>query len=353
MKKTTFSMILLVCFISTNLFYGNIITDYPMQSLALNNPGSYLSSVSVANRPSYNNIMGTFSLLHTPQINVNRYKTYNNTSNFNEDWNMWCDEESGYAYTQVECLQPISWVLNPHAQLSVDELKAAYIIYTNNGNRIETAAYPLDCFLSYKPSYFMGYYSSSNCYANNWHDLITRVELKIIGNFSAGNNQGLAFTQTYKVDMNVTDIDYEPSDETPSQNCTDITPSASAFQISNVCNSSGYINRANQFFKAPTDTGVNVKENVKASVGMDMQIAPNPASNSLFLQYTLKNEGRVKIAIYDLSGKMIKSLVTDDAAKEGAYSLQADLTDVASGLYFVVLDVNGKTLTQKLSVMKK
>lgn len=331
---------------------GTIDTKFPTQFLNFNNPGSNLSAVSVSNHPTYNSTMGVFSLLQTPKIRF--------TSRINDDCQTYEDPDYG-SYTncyydtswKLENVGDIKWVLNPESQLTVDKLTASYVYKESYfGNTSETDPLPLGCFNEYKPVFNFGILP--------YISTIQDVHLKITGVFITPNNQKLVFTSLYKVDLERVDVGYttggfsdELVQELPSPNCTSISPPASISEIQAVCTSSQYTGRRDQFFKAPTDADANTKLNTKTNLVADMQIAPNPASNSLFLQYTLKNEGRVKIAIYDLSGKMVKSLATDDAAKEGAYSLQADLTDVASGLYFVVLDVNGKTLTQKLSVMKK
>ncbi len=323
---------------------GNITTTYPLQALPFNNPGSVLSSVPVANRPVYNNIMGTFSLLQTPTIKY--------TNMTMEDCQTYPDPDYG-SYTncyydvawQLENLSDIKWVLNPESQLSVDQLVASYVFSSQN-TTYESEHFPLGCFNAYKPVINLG--------TNTYIPDIQTIYLKIVGTFNAPNNQKLVFTSRYNVNLQrIYAAGYTGgTSELPPSNCSSITPPASPSEIAAVCNSSQYTSRRDQFFKAtPTDT--YVKGNPKSNADIEMLISPNPASNSLNLQYSIKNEGKVKIAIYDLSGKMVKSLAMYNDAKEGAYALQADLSDVANGMYFVVLDLNGKTVTQKLSVMKK
>jgi Secretion system C-terminal sorting domain len=152
------------------------------------------------------------------------------------------------------------------------------------------------------------------------------------------------------------EIESEPgTSQFPSSGCNSITPPASFSEIQAVCNSYQYTNRRDQFFKAPkngeADTQVRGKNNGKTN--MELQILPNPANMSLEVQYAIKASGKVKIGLYDLAGKMVKSLAKSEDMKEGYYTLQADLTDVPSGMYLVLLDFNGKTETKKLSVIKR
>lgn len=330
---------------------GTILTNNPLQNAPLNTPGSNLSNVSVPNRPAYNNVLGTFSLLTTPQI---RFRTY-----VEEDCNTESDPDYG-SYTncytqnwaQVECVEDIKWVLNPQSELSVSQLVAAYVINTNTGT-IQSEPFPLGCFNSYKPVYYLGGGTSNSIFpSGNFTPNIQSVFLKITGVFDASNSQKLAFTSLYKVNLqNIYGNEY--LEEQLPGGCSTITPPASASEIQAVCNSYQYTSRRDQFFVAPNDNGVGVKGKNGLKNSSELQISPNPANSSVEIQYNLKADSRVQIGIYDLAGKMIKSLANDKGVKQGQYILQVDLSDIASGMYIVQLNVNGKTEIKKLSVMKK
>ncbi len=335
---------------------GSIETNYPLQEAPLNNPGSNLSNVGIANRPAYNNILGTFSLLTPPEINLNTHMARTYTSFFDPDYNMHCEEEAGYGYTQVELSSPIKWVLNPDAQLSVDKLNAAYIIHFANGQKIETPNYPLDCFMEYKPTYYIGnYYNGCYSWASASLNPITQIEIKIIGNFEAGNNQKLVFTSIYFSTVAGTEIElgYPPESQFPFSGCTSITPSASFSEIQTACNSYQYSSRRDQFYKAPTDENndFTLKNNAKSNV--EMIVSPNPASNNVNLQYSVKTLSNIKIGIYDMTGKMIKEVKNEKNVIEGNYDSQIDLTTVSSGLYTIVLESNDGKIMKKLSVLQK
>ena len=331
---------------------GSINTDNPLQKLPFNNPGSDLSTVPTANRPVFNNIMGTFSLLTTPEITLNNHTTHYYGSYYDPDYNLNCEEELGVNTTQLE-IQPIKWVLNPSAQLSVDKLQASYIINFWSGRKEVTPNYPLGCFLSYKPHLLVGQSYNSNCSPSRPSDYITSIELKITGNFTAGNNQKLVFTNLYATNLNGLYSEDETNDEFPPVGCSTITPSASYSEIENVCNSYSYTSRRDQFYVAPTDDDKNVRTNGKTKNDAEMLISPNPASGTAELQYSIKEDGKVHIALYDLVGKMIKQVENTEGAKAGYYNLQINLADVPSGMYMVVLNLNGKTVTKKLSVLQK
>ncbi len=338
---------------------GTIITDNPLQQKNLNNPGSDLSNVSVGNRPVYNNVMGTFSLLQTPQIVYN----LNTETSCNDIWEPDYNTYSTNCYYDVTAqfsnIGNIKWVLIPQSQLTVTNLVASYII-GGPGFYIESEPLPLGCFSDYHPVFFIGTGSSNSLFTwGNSMPSISYVHLKITGSFDAPNNQKLVSTALYKVNLvegasgsgGLTEI-------LPDENCNSITPPATFSEIQAVCNSASYTSRRDQYFKAPiADDVVNKQKDKKldkADVAnkMSFQLSPNPADNNLKIHYNLTANGSVKIDLYDLSGRAIKSIADYPEQKEGDYNLESDLVDVPSGIYLLVMDLNGKKETKKLSVLK-
>ena len=83
--------------------------------------------------------------------------------------------------------------------------------------------------------------------------------------------------------------------------------------------------------------------------------APSPALGTTKLAFTLAEPGVVTLALYDASGRRVRSVATGTlAAGEHAYALA--LTDdagqaLAAGLYFARLVTAGGTLTQRLVIL--
>ncbi len=83
---------------------------------------------------------------------------------------------------------------------------------------------------------------------------------------------------------------------------------------------------------------------------------PNPASGQARLAFSLPTTGRVRLAIYDLSGARVRQLV-DGELTAGQHSVVWDGTDsrgqrVKSGAYFYRLESNGQSRTQRMVFMK-
>ena len=66
---------------------------------------------------------------------------------------------------------------------------------------------------------------------------------------------------------------------------------------------------------------------------MAMQLAPNPANDQLTVHlFGLKSNEKNNLRIYDLLGNVV---VKDEIQGKENYTLQYNLTDLASGMYMV------------------
>jgi hypothetical protein len=103
------------------------------------------------------------------------------------------------------------------------------------------------------------------------------------------------------------------------------------------------------WFDAYNNTAVAEKPN--ATPSGTIKIAPNPTTNTVNLNYTVKNPGDVKISLYDVSGKLVKNIL--DAQKEtGVYETRVNTRGLATGIYFIRIESNGETHSLQVSVVK-
>ncbi len=70
---------------------------------------------------------------------------------------------------------------------------------------------------------------------------------------------------------------------------------------------------------------------------------PNPFNPSTTINYELPNAGSVKIIVYDISGKKVKTLI-NEFRQAGSYNVIFDGKNLASGVYFYKLVVSGANL---------
>ena len=83
---------------------------------------------------------------------------------------------------------------------------------------------------------------------------------------------------------------------------------------------------------------------------------PNPFNPTTTIQYNLPEDGLVNITIYDLAGRLVRTLVSS-SQNSGYKSIQWDATNnkndpVAAGVYFYTLQVGELMHTKKMLLLK-
>jgi len=78
---------------------------------------------------------------------------------------------------------------------------------------------------------------------------------------------------------------------------------------------------------------------------------PNPFNPETIIQYSIAKPGSVKLIIYDLLGREVKTLV-DAFQKAGSYSTNFKADDLASGIYFYVLKTEDYSAAKKMLLLK-
>lgn len=78
---------------------------------------------------------------------------------------------------------------------------------------------------------------------------------------------------------------------------------------------------------------------------------PNPFNPITKISYSLKENAKVKLAVYDLLGKEIAVLINEDQSP-GVYEIPFDASKLSSGVYFYQLQSNNRVITKKMSFMK-
>ena len=81
------------------------------------------------------------------------------------------------------------------------------------------------------------------------------------------------------------------------------------------------------------------------------QIIPNPAHTSATVDYTLKQDGKVRLSLIDINGNVIKTVV-NQSQHTGSYSIKFSTENMNDGLYFCRLEMNGQRKSIKMTVLK-
>jgi flagellar hook assembly protein FlgD len=85
--------------------------------------------------------------------------------------------------------------------------------------------------------------------------------------------------------------------------------------------------------------------------------SPNPFNPVTLIQYELPAAGSVDLAVYGLSGRLVRTLVAGELFVAGGQTTPWNGRDddgraVASGVYFYRLEVGGEVLTRRMVLLK-
>jgi len=80
---------------------------------------------------------------------------------------------------------------------------------------------------------------------------------------------------------------------------------------------------------------------------LDSKISPNPINQNAIITFDLPNEDFVNIALYDLQGKQVQTIVETKAFSEGLHAIQFDRGSLATGLYQIMI-----TTTDNIEMLK-
>ncbi len=110
------------------------------------------------------------------------------------------------------------------------------------------------------------------------------------------------------------------------------------------------------FSRYEDETGV-IDEGPVVSTYMVLQAYPNPFNSRVMISLNLEEGGDAQIAIYDLNGRLVKTLFKGGILEEGTHKFTWDATDalgkdVSSGSYFAVASTPQGKITQRLTLIR-
>jgi hypothetical protein len=84
---------------------------------------------------------------------------------------------------------------------------------------------------------------------------------------------------------------------------------------------------------------------------------PNPFNPSTNIEFSIPQSGAVNLTVYDVHGRVVKSIIANEPYSQGTFKAQWDGTNdagqrVASGIYFARLSAGTFNATQKMNLVK-
>jgi hypothetical protein len=78
---------------------------------------------------------------------------------------------------------------------------------------------------------------------------------------------------------------------------------------------------------------------------------PNPFNAETVFRYSLKSANRVRLTVFDVSGRLVETLV-NGWRQAGTHELTFDASHLPSGIYFYRLEAGDFTASGKMVMMK-
>ncbi len=83
-----------------------------------------------------------------------------------------------------------------------------------------------------------------------------------------------------------------------------------------------------------------------------LQNYPNPFNPVTTINYLTPRQSRVRLEVFDMLGRKVATLVDNEQKLAGRHSVRFEARDLASGVYLYRLQVDGKILTKRLTLIK-
>lgn len=96
------------------------------------------------------------------------------------------------------------------------------------------------------------------------------------------------------------------------------------------------------------DSGVGLIKNEKVN---NFKVHPNPASDKITISFDSKDNSNLKLAIYDVTGKEVKSITANKIINSND-KIEIDIQNLSNGTYFVKVNSDLNSVTKKIIVNK-
>ncbi len=127
--------------------------------------------------------------------------------------------------------------------------------------------------------------------------------------------------------------------------------SGSVYAAGSVMFTANNTNAAVVKYSQPMITNINNNNNLTAKEFSLEQNFPNPFNPSTTIKFNIPKEGNVKISVYDISGKLVSTLV-NEFKNAGSYELKFDGSNLSSGVYFYKMETNGYSDIKRMMLVK-
>jgi len=81
-------------------------------------------------------------------------------------------------------------------------------------------------------------------------------------------------------------------------------------------------------------------------------VAPNPSNGVTNIQYTINEDSKVELSLYDVTGKLVKELFRNKSQSSNQHTVQLNMKDLQSGTYILHMKTDKASVQQKILLIK-
>ncbi|MGQ0829201.1 MAG: T9SS type A sorting domain-containing protein [Bacteroidota bacterium] len=260
-----------------------------------------------------------------------------------------------------KCYTGINWVLGPDVAITSSVPDGSCVLYFSNltatGNFAITTPQGVTC--SGSTNYaIMDEADIAFDQGSNWFCDTTGLDLPAgkvdfyevalheLGHFQLlthVNNINELMYYTPKIDLVNNILAVNRRRLSPSTAATDGGSNSVTNSIAVIVGACSYTDMIQQFSTNCTNSVDEIK-----GLLMSFKIYPNPtADNTVNISYNLETSATIKIHVIDYLGRQALSL-NEENEYSGEHEKQIDVTNLSSGIYLIVTNINGQIITNKL-----
>lgn len=96
----------------------------------------------------------------------------------------------------------------------------------------------------------------------------------------------------------------------------------------------------------------SVDTQISANQFSIMSNFPNPFNPKTFIQFSVETQTMTSLQVFNMNGSLVETLIEPSKLKVGDHLYQWNAKNHSSGIYFAILNMNGQTHVQKMSLIK-
>ncbi len=85
------------------------------------------------------------------------------------------------------------------------------------------------------------------------------------------------------------------------------------------------------------------------SFPIESNVYPNPFISSTTISFSLQQDSRVQIELYDVAGRKLLTLL-DESVVAGSHEVNLNRDQLSAGIYFIRISINGEVMMKKVVI---